>query len=125
MPQEIRKIIFSPAEVLEALDERAGNGSVPLDAKVGLALDESGRTLEMTLDLGADGSSPRRSERDATEVGSSLIKYCLDNGIPIPRDAKRSLDLHEGKLTLILRTGETVEPPSLDLPDFYDYDFFE
>lgn len=124
MPQEIRKIIFSPAEVLEALDERGGNGSVPLDAKVGLEFDESGHTLKLALWLDEDGP-PRKSSRNATDVGSSLIKYCLDNGIPIPRGAKRSLDLHEGKLTLSLRIGETIEPQKHDLPDFYDYDFFE
>ena len=125
MPQEIRKIIFSSEETLEALQERDGNGSVPVDRGLSLSIDEAGRCLNMALAMGPQGAAPRTSKRDVTEVGAALIKFCLDNGIPIPRGAKRALDLHDGKLALTLTIGDAEDPPKLDLPDFYEYDFFE
>jgi len=57
-------------------------------------------------------------------LGAALIMHCIDENIPIPRKARRSLGVREGVLSLYLSIEEQLHEVTAPLSDYYDYDFF-
>lgn len=98
MPKEIRQIVFSPGELMDAIV--ANNRT--LEEKV-LYGDIASCTLGEDLVVRAscqvrDGSVVRKSDVTLTQefVLESLVRYCLENNIPVPRSATKQVCLHEG-----------------------------
>ncbi len=125
MPSEVRRLIFSQREIIEALEAHGGHGEGgTLSGTLSIGVDEQGQPQVVARASSSEVDSARETKLDATVVGAALVKYCLDRGIPIPKNASRSLGLHNDKLALFIRVQEEVEEFEIGLPDFFDYDFY-
>ena len=123
MPTEVRRITFQPDELTEALQAHAAVklselGPVELSF---IKANGSGDQLQIVAGQAA-ASEALRLETD--EVGAALVRYCLDRGIPIPQKAVRSLSINKGKLALHVHLDEEAEESHVQLPDYYEYDFY-
>lgn len=109
MPTEERLIIFSPAEVLEAMKEFAKNKDRPMPrGKLeGLQFVAKGEPA-LVLDISQAGSpiSQKIAFRHA-EVAAALIMYCKERSIPLPKHSKALVERDGGPAFLI-----TFESPA-------------
>ena len=122
MPSELRRLTFSESEVLDAIvsyAERTGGKSVP-DGE--LQSVRPGPEPEKNFRLDLAGGDEFLLEADF--LGAALIMHCIEQNIPIPRRAERSLKVREGELSLYLHIEERSKEPAAALPDYYEYDFF-
>lgn len=125
MPTEVRRITFKPSELAEALGAQSKAPDIEVsEAVLSFVVGPEGeQQLELTPRGSAKGSGgPLRM--DAREVGAALVRYCLDRGVPIPKQASRSLALNVGNVALFIHMNEEAESTNVALPDFYDYDFY-
>ena len=93
MPTEIRRLVFSNDELVEALrrysetsDEKLPVGRVRActvvdDRKTAVTLEIENRYTQEVYQVNL------RHEF----VGAALLRFCFDNGIPVPRDSEKSL----------------------------------
>lgn len=73
---------------------------------------------------GADGQTRNQFGLEPEFLGAALIMHCIERNIPIPRNARRSLGIRDGKLSLYLNIEEPLHEVAAPLSDYYDYDFF-
>jgi hypothetical protein len=106
MPLEQRKIILSQYEVQQALDSfrRTSEYLMPTGRVKGFFL-ENTREKEPELIVSLECSdNPHQPVIDVTvkghQLSGMLIKFCLENNIPIPRKSQRQCCLVDGKLAL-------------------------
>ena len=125
MPTEVRRITFRPSELAEALGAQSKSPEFDIDqAALAFVRGSQGEQLLEIADAKSSEGSVRTLRLDAEEIGAALVRYCLDSGIPIPKDAGRSLSLTGGRLSLFIHMEETAEESNISLPDFYHYDFY-
>ncbi len=124
MPTEVRRITFKTGELAEALGTASELSATETAAAALSFVQGAGGTAALKLTAGEESAGGRTIEIAIDEVGSALVKYCLDHGIPIPQQASRSLSINDGKLALYIHMDEEVEASNVALPDFYDYDFY-
>ena len=125
MPTEVRRISFAAGELAEAFHAQAALPGFDVD-KAGLAFvnDDNGAP-QLQLTIGDPAASDAKSMRLGVEqVGAALVRFCLERGIPIPQNASRSLSIHKGKLALYIHMDEEAEEAIVELPAYYDYDFY-
>jgi hypothetical protein len=97
MPTEERLIIFTPAEVLEAMKEFLQRKDRPMPrGKLDNLSFAPGEEPALVLDISVTGSpiAQRIAFRHA-EVAAALIVYCKERSIPLPK-ASKSLVNHDG-----------------------------
>lgn len=123
MPTEVRRITFRMEELGEALKADASLGDVALGEAVLSFVKGDGGEDRLQIAAGAAADS-RSVSLDAESVGSALVRYCLDRGVPIPQKAIRSLAINKGKLALFIHLDEEVDESVVQLPDYYNYDFY-
>jgi len=92
MPTEVRRLVFSNAELYAALDKylsRTGT-SLPLGSIVRIHTDTVHDTV--TIDICHSNSAQTDAvSLPARQVGGALISYCINNDIPLPRGFSKSL----------------------------------
>ncbi len=126
MPSELRRLTFSEQEVMDAAATYAARTgrSVPRGK---LQAVRPGPAPEKNFLLELDGTvNPDDHEvvLEAEFLGAALIMHCIEQNIPIPRRAERSLRVRDGVLSLFLHMAERSKEPAAALPDYYEYDFF-
>ena len=124
MPSEVRRLTFSEREIIDALEAHTGYGVGTLTGLLTIGVDEQGLPQVIARPKTVEDSSAGETKLDAALVGAALVKYCLDRGIPIPRNASRSLGIHNEKLALFIRVQEEIQEFEIGLPDFFEYDFY-
>ncbi|HER26785.1 MAG TPA: hypothetical protein ENI69_06715 [Rhodospirillales bacterium] len=104
MPKELRKLVFSKEELkAAAFDYCHRNGvripEAPIDE---LKIEDSDHGfLTLCFETGDMGDTKSVSlGRD--QVGAALIKYCSNNKIPIPRQARKVLKVDQGDVALMI-----------------------
>lgn len=110
MPSEIRHVIFSPAEVLEALvalGRQAGralpSGSVVSAVVVAPTPSAPVRfRVEVAPDATADADGHVVIESGAEELTAALLVYCRARNIPIAMRSEKSLEKFGSRLGLVL-----------------------
>jgi hypothetical protein len=107
MVTEVRHIIFSSDELMQAVVEycRASKTPLPAGDVVGskAAAGENGKSLEVTLIM----RQPPDYEDEPVPienkvVGAALLKHCITQKVPLPRAAGKSLELKDGSVALTL-----------------------
>lgn len=102
MPKEMRRLIFSNDEILQALmdfNTRAGNkhfpGGVIGDLEI---LGEPNPHIKTTVEV----ASGRKDDItiETPTLGAAIISYCMRNGIPLPNNADKSLKVINANLIL-------------------------
>ncbi|MCG8354198.1 MAG: hypothetical protein MI920_01380 [Kiloniellales bacterium] len=120
MPTEVRRLTFSQDEIIDALAAGKIEPAAASGGPLSIVSREDGAPM---VAFGSEAGEKCRN-LETSVLGAALIKYCLDQGIPIPRNASRSLALHKGELALYLHIDEEADEVNVPLPDYYDYDFY-
>ncbi len=104
MLKEIRSILFSQPEVEEAvkLFHTAVQAILPPGRIISF---EAAGNNEPTLRVNV--VDPKEGEVSTTtlataHLAAAMLHYCIKNGIPVPRKAKKKIELIEGNLALTL-----------------------
>ena len=110
MTTETRRIIFSSAELVQALSRHRRDEKQPLpESRIRGSKVENGvgpvPRVTLVLDpAGGDGAVSM--DFRATEVAVALIKFCRLKRIPLPKRAEKSLGAENGLIALVLKLGE-------------------
>ena len=93
MPFEMRTIVFSREELVEAITNQAAVAGVKLpEGAIMLCTVAASPTLTVTLELVPKGqSSVETVTLQAEAIGAVLIHHCIAQKIPVPRQSERSL----------------------------------
>jgi hypothetical protein len=107
MPTEFRRIIFSNAELREALVGYRGDEQVTLPQGhirgVRFSSDAQDRLVVATYD--PLGDKLVENDLQAALVAAALLRYCIARRIPIQRSAQKSLVLAGENVALDLRSA--------------------
>lgn len=110
--EETRRIDFSPETLAAAL--RASVLVVVREEHpdTELAAVELDAVKESVLVRWSAGNSRgnRTIPMDPTEIGAVLISYCRLSGIPLPRNAEKSVEILADRVSLILRQAPPGRP---------------
>ena len=107
MPTETRRLVFTSDELKEALTRysQTGTQALPRGQVVGCDL-KGERGVQAVVAVSDPGSGEvRKVDLDATQLGACLIKFCLDNKIPLPRDGTKSLQVVGDDIALRITRG--------------------
>lgn len=121
MPIERRQIILSEAEVLLAIESyrRTRSEFLPHGEVTGLALKPAPRDggAQLAVNVGMVYGQTRHTiaiEAAEADIVHLLIRFCLENNIPIPKIGRKSAGIIDGMLALIIHSGvdtaETAAP---------------
>lgn len=128
MPTELRKIIFSQRELLEAFEQRPHNATsnteaVPRGAVRGVhVFQKFGGGVKVLLDIEDEKEQRRkRFNLNAEFISEILLQYCANLNIPVAREAEKYLEVIGDNLALSqkIRAQEVfadfdLEPPPID-----------
>ncbi len=111
MPAEIRHVLFTHAEALEAAVDhlRRSHQHLPRGVVVATAFEEpkpnsSGRfTFQVAADGDAGAAVPFAVEGEA--LLTALITYCKGRGIPLPMRADKRLGAFGNRIGLVMSLG--------------------
>ena len=107
MPSEVRIIIFTIEEVLEAIERFDATAEKRLFR--GKAIDCHVRkhpNVHAVLEVErAGGEEIETVDLNASQLAATLITYCRERRIPLPRNARKELDVIEDQLVLRLEVG--------------------
>jgi len=107
MPTELRKIIFSHRELLEAFEKRAPNlpgnsETVPPGAVRGVhVFQKFGGGVKVLLDIEDDKEGRlKRFNLNAEFISEVLLHYCASLNIPVAKSAEKYLEVIGDNLAL-------------------------
>lgn len=89
MPEEYRRLVFSDMEVISAIKSHSVQTKAPIP---------TGKLKYLTIDGGADPyvnfavdlpDGDRTYRVDGAHLGAALIRFCIDNSIPMPQKAQK------------------------------------
>lgn len=110
MSSETRRIIFTSAELIQAISRHRRDEKQPLpESRIRGSKVENGEgpvpRVSLVLDpAGSDGATAL--DFRPTEVAVALIKFCRLKKIPLPKRAEKSLGVDRGQISLVLHLGE-------------------
>jgi hypothetical protein len=111
VPTEIRHVLFTHAEALEALLEHCRRSRRPLPngqvtgTKFGETAPDGPLRFEVKVANDANPSVPRIYALEGLELLGALISYCKGRGIPLPMKADKKLQAFGQKVGLVLTLG--------------------
>lgn len=108
MPIELRRIILSTDELERAVNSyrRITNELLP-DGDVDTISVNPDGTLQITVNMSYSTPSKRADfDINTDHVRDMLIRFCLENNIPIPRNGEKKPLEHEGRLVLQVRISD-------------------
>jgi hypothetical protein len=109
MPKELRKIILSTEELIEALDsyKRTNFEFLPVGKIVSCEVKANG-PVTVGLDIGGGTSVQAKQFTVRTpDLLEPLIKYCIENNIMLPRNSRKSVLLGDDQAVLFLQMNTT------------------
>ena len=105
MPMELRKIMFTLAEVQAALCAFCrGQGTAVTETDIGrMLINDSPRdTVVLSLRKRQEGEAPATLTLRRDEVTEGLIQYCIRHRIPLPRAGRKVLWTQEDGISLLV-----------------------
>lgn len=102
MPTEIRRLIFTENEVMDAMTQFINTNRTSIEPGRVIAM-EVGTNEPVSLNCRVQGKSGLQTEQvfDTTFLGAGLIAWCMRNKIPLARSARKSVRLTQtGKVAL-------------------------
>ena len=105
MPTDIRKLIFSEAELQAAVVDHCLRTHISLpEANIeGIDIANDPEAMVVLTFSGADPAHPTRVKLSRDHVAAALIRYCGQHRIPLPRRAEKVLQPEAGGLDLMSR----------------------
>ena len=118
MATEIRRITFTNRELIAAILAhcRAGWRDLPPGPVTVAEVDkEIGVTLSFeTFNVQTDAKAVAQFKLDQNEVGAALLRYCMANRVPIPKSARKSLQVIGDSVSLMIMIdapAASLSPP--------------
>ena len=111
MPKELRKLTFSTAELQAAVMDYCLRTKIPVPKSNIHALVVSDNPDETVIIqfMATDEENPEvKLVRE--QVAASLIRYCGLIDIPLPRSARKVLQVQDGTLSLMVNIDTTPRP---------------
>lgn len=100
MANELRKILFSVAEVGAVLRSYAARTGKKMPSQSASSMqEESGGRIVVTF----GSNEGARVAMPVKEMIAALLVFCHENDIPVPRGGKKALKLSEGSLHLMIK----------------------
>ena len=99
--RELRCIIFNKNELAVAIKDHRKRAARPLPA--GVLVDvkiDSKPDITVTLKVADDDGQAHHAGFAGSELAAALIAFCIDQRVPVPVSAKKSLTLIEGQVAL-------------------------
>lgn len=117
MPTEYRRVVFPNRELREALAASDPGGEpFPPGEIISVAMPEDGEgTVRVTV-LDTACNATFTSDLAVSRVAAALIRFCIDNKVPIPKKGRKSLRLMGDNLALdiIIRERNLLELDAVD-----------
>jgi len=106
MPVELRRIIFTQEELCIALAtlQRSDGKGLPQGDIAALKIGEDGSLLISITVPGSD--QPSKKTLSAEQMSNLLIRFCVQNKIPLPREGEKSSVVHENGVALLVKSGD-------------------
>jgi hypothetical protein len=104
MLKEIRNIIFAQDELEDAVKLFHTSVQAILPPGRIISFETSGNTAPV---LTVNVVKPKEGEVSTVAIASAhvaaaMLHYCIKNGVPVPRKAKKKIELIEGNMALTL-----------------------
>lgn len=106
MPTELRKIVFSKRELVDAFDRLPGKTRERNELPNGQVRDvhvsqHFGGGVKVLLDLHDESDNRlKRFSLEATAISDALLDYCAHHQIPVAREAEKYLEVIGDNLAL-------------------------
>jgi hypothetical protein len=103
MPEEYRRLVFSDMEVIAAVKEQSlrSKDPIPTGKLKFLTIDGgSNPYVHFAVDL-PEGDKAFRIE--GAVLAAALIRYCIDNSIPIPQKAQKLLSSKDHQIVMDIK----------------------
>lgn len=108
MPAELRHIIFSTADIIDAVAEQQKALGAQFESaavsNLSLSDSENGPCLGMTIFRGP-ANAAQALTLEGEELAVAVMKYCFIKKIPLPRHAEKSLHRVNNQLALMISVG--------------------
>lgn len=108
MPSEVRIIVFTSQDVLQAITEFSKTLEPPLlrGNPTDIFVRKKREAVFAVVEIDRDGSGTVETvDLDASHLAAALIIYCRTAHIPLPRNAKKELDVLGDQIVLRLEVG--------------------
>ena len=107
MPSEVRIIVFTSEEALEAIAHFSETLDAPLFRGKASALHvRKNPQVRAILEVGHAGDDEIETvDLNSSHLAAALITFCREYRIPLPRNAKKTLDVLGDQLVLRLEVG--------------------
>ncbi|MFQ5954006.1 MAG: hypothetical protein ACE5JZ_02970 [Kiloniellales bacterium] len=115
MPTELRRLIFARDELAKAIANYHGvaKDCMP-DGHIVFCKVVQDSELHVTVKILPEGESNIQTLRMGVDViGPALMKHCLDNNIPIPRNAEKSIEVIGENIAMTISINNAI----VRLPD--------
>ena len=108
MPTEFRRIVFSNAELRQALDASRDPARVPVPEgqlqSVKFVDETREKVIVSVLVVDCEADRVEKRSLPASFVAAALIKHCMAVRVPLPRGAQKSLAMSGDNIALELRS---------------------
>ena len=111
MAKEFRCIIFSNQEVIAAFLKRKQRMRelLPSGSILGIEFSNSESGAKSVLRISEDSGNRVNVEIKESEMAASLVEFCLERNIPMPRHSTKSLEANrDNELTLLLYMDDCI-----------------
>ncbi len=107
MPSEVRIIVFTSEEALAAIEQFNENLDTPLfrGKPSDLHIRKNPQVRAILEVERAGGDQIDTVDLNASHLAAAMITFCQKRRIPLPRSAKKELDVLDGQLVLRLEVG--------------------
>ncbi len=107
MPSEVRIIVFTSEEALEAIAQFSETLDTPLFSgrPSDLHVRKNPQVRAVLEVERAGGEEIETVDLNASHLAAALITFCRKRRIPLPRNARKELDVMDDQLVLRLEVG--------------------
>jgi hypothetical protein len=116
MLKEIRSILFSEQELEDALKlfNTAVQAILPTGRIISFRVSGNKETAVRVNVVAPKDGEVSEVVLASSHVAAAMLHYCIQNGIPVPRKAKKKIELIDGNLalTLTLESLKAVKVPA-------------
>jgi hypothetical protein len=112
MPDKFRRLTFSQAELKQALEAQptAAAKRLPAGDITGISSVREGNEFSFEVQVFDFGKQKEgKVEIDESAAMEALAVHCRANGVPLPRDSKKSLRVVDQKRCLDIFMGQAME----------------
>ncbi len=114
MPKELRKLVFTKDELRRAAYDYCLRANVPVP-QAAIEGMETGQDPAAALTLKFNTmhpADPKEVVLSRDQVGAALIRYCMDNKVPLPRNAQKVLQVQDdGEIALLVNIHRSPPKP--------------